>query len=666
MRIPAVFLALVVASPAAHAVTSGESVPSSFGGNGHNASFDGRVFMVRDSQGWAVQILRPEAATYLPNGLPDAAGPLWSARTHILTSGDPATLVENALAICEDDPSRAPYSCDAAGSDSAAGPFDCYDFWLIDSDALTPADQGGALLRRRQLRLWVADPKTQAARVHDFSLSTSLEQLGPTLRGIEPTITADGKLMVWQGHPDNDGKIDILMYSVNPTACGASGWSAPRVVSGMATDPLVVGTYRLAERTLRAADGTVFSGGQLVHGAYPWLMPNGDAIVFQASPMPCRGPEDPPGCGPRRNSMAVVGYNTNWGIAIVDGGANPSADDTVRLFFSSPGPATFSQLPVTPGLDVWPMFGSNTSNYVELVFDDGLDGNYAGFWHFNENVTPAGDLDLTVVPDVSGYFNTGVLHGGLTVANRNNGVVGRALELDGVDDRVVVDHSITLNPINGITIAMYIRPAANPDCDGNNNYRLLLGKGDIGTGTYSVVVEEGAALQVRFHVDGEQRSIVAPALPIGQFTYVSCEYDGASGTAGCFYDDVQVASEDFGPGTLTPSSAPLTIGAPGPRAACPDGDGAFAGAIDELAISRFSRHFGQPPDPPDAGPSDGDGGSDNGNNSGTDGGTGPGPDGGCGCRTGGDRTGASSTAALLCLVLLLSRARRYDRRGQNT
>jgi len=70
---------------------------------------------------------------------------------------------------------------------------------------------------------------------------------------------------------------------------------------------------------------------------------------------------------------------------------------------------------------VWPFFGSNTSNYVELVFDDGLDGKYAGLWHLNESVDAAGNLDKTRTPDVSGYFNTGLLRGGLSFAAANNG-----------------------------------------------------------------------------------------------------------------------------------------------------------------------------------------------------------------------------------------------------
>lgn len=647
-RILLAALLVLLASPRpAPAVTSSESVVSDMNGNGHNVSFDGRLYIVRDSQGWQAMMLRPEAVSYLPSGLPNAAGPMWSGRTALLTGAD---LVENALAICEADHARAPFACDAGGNAQAGGAFDCYDLWIIDSDAVTPAPDGGATLRRRRLQIRVASPRTASARVVDFTWGT-IAPLAPTLRGIEPTVTADGKLMVWQGHPANDGQIDILMYAVNDTACGLSGWSAPKVISRMASDDRVVGTYRLAERALRAADGTLFGAGDLVHGAYPWLMPSGDAVVFAASPMPCRGTEDPPGCGPRRNSIAVLGYPTNWGLAPVDGGVNPSTTDTVRLFFSSPGPTTFPQLPVSQGSDVWPFFGSNTSNYVELVFDDGLDGHYAGMWHGNEMVTASGELDLGRTPDVSGYFNTGVLKGGMAVSSVNDGLIGRALSFDGVDDRMEVAPSTSLDPVSGITIDLAIRPTEEPDCDGTNNYRLVLGKGNIG-GAYSVVLEESRALQVRFGVDGEERSLITPPVPLDRWTSVSCEYDGTTGAAGCWFDGQEVVRMDFAPGSLTPSSEPLLVGGPGARDACPNGDGAFRGKLDEVAISRVARRLAPDAQPgadagpssssPDAGPSSG--------GSPADGSAG----GACGCGVG----ESSPLAPLVLLAALIALRRR--------
>jgi hypothetical protein len=506
--------------------------------------------------------------------------------------------------------------------------------------------------------VWVAQPKTAGATIDKFTWGGSITNLSPQLRGIEPTVTADGKLMVWQGHPTNDGQIDILMYSVNASACAASGWSAGKVISRMATDPAVSGIYRIAERTLRAADGTPFAAGDLVHGAYPWLMPSGDAIIFTGAPMPCRGPDDPGGCGPRRSALSVLGYPTNWGVAHIDGGVNPSTADTVRLFFSSPGPATFSQLPVTEGQDVWPFFGSNTSNYVELVFDDGLDGQYAGFWHLNESIDKAGELDVGKTPDVSGYFNTGVLRGGMTFAEANDGVVGKALNFDGVDDRVEVAHATSLLPVNGITIELRLRPQ-NPDCDDNPNYRLLLGKGNIGDGAYSVIFEENGALHARVNVGGVQQELWGPPVPFDQWTHAQFEYDGPTGAVTWFYDGVQVAAGVVTAGQISQDNTePLLIGGPGVRAACPNGDGAYPGQLDEVAISRVARRTGTQPPEPDAGPAEEQPDAGEGGQQPDAGGAGEdGPGGGC-CQASGRGLG---TLALVLLVLAIAVGRRAGR-----
>ena len=51
---------------------------------------------------------------------------------------------------------------------------------------------------------------------------------GGALHGIEPTVTRDGRLMVWNGSLDNGDQDSVMMYATAPTACAATGWSAPR------------------------------------------------------------------------------------------------------------------------------------------------------------------------------------------------------------------------------------------------------------------------------------------------------------------------------------------------------------------------------------------------------------------------------------------------------
>jgi len=585
---PTLLVLLVAAS--AGATSSSKASASPMAGNGHNITFDGKVFIARrgdnNQHGWYAMVLRPGKIAYVPHGLNLNAGAL-SPPVQI----SDASNGENALAMCETSPDSTPYACDEGGAAAAGGPFACYDLYVFDSNA--EADQYNGL-RRRQLKVWIASPDTDSAVVHKHQWIGGMIPVtgsnGADFRGIEPTVTRDGHLMIWQGHPANKGKIDILMYASSDEACAVS-WDGPHNLSHLYVDPKTKGKYPLAEKQLRAADGTPFQDGEKFRGAYPWLFGEGDALIFTSVNLPCKSPENPPGCGPRRGGLAVIGYPTNWGIGHIDGALNPATDDHVRLFFSSPGPKSFPQLPVTSGADVWPFFGSNTANFGDVVFDDALDGQYAGVWLMNESVNTAGKLDLGHSPDSGGYFNTAEVHGAV-FPKANNGLFGKALVFGGDGDRLKVPHSKTLNPVNAITVELWLRPQSAVDCDGNNNYRVLLAKGPLGPGAYSLILEEGEILQARVLAGGVERSVagVPVPLPIDKWSHVGFTYDGATGAMRLWVDGALAGEASHPPAVLDGSKHALTIGGPGgARPKCPNTDGSFHGLIEEARISRVVR-----------------------------------------------------------------------------
>src|SRR5688572_12822269 len=103
LRAPLVVL-IALSALALCAAESGPSSSSPMSGNGHNLSFDGRIFLVRrgpdaPSGGWHLMVFRPERVSYGAGGVPDLDAGALTAPTLI----KPYSVAqgENALAICE-------------------------------------------------------------------------------------------------------------------------------------------------------------------------------------------------------------------------------------------------------------------------------------------------------------------------------------------------------------------------------------------------------------------------------------------------------------------------------------------------------------------------------------------------------------------------------------
>ena len=83
----------------------------------------------------------------------------------------------------------------------------------------------------------------------------------------------------------------------------------------------------------------------------------------------------------------------------------------------------------------------------------------------------------------------------------------------------------------------------DPNCDGNNNYRVLLSKGAVGQGSYSIVLEEDGSFQaviclevlehVRdpFRAAAELRRVLAPGGTLLLTTPFLLQYHGKGGSS---------------------------------------------------------------------------------------------------------------------------------------
>src|SRR5688572_31213147 len=123
-----IHLALALTSSLVTATSAGVA-PSPMSGNGHNVTFDGRLFIAAHGNGWNAMVLRPELVT--PTDTFVDMSNAFSEPTLI----QPNESCENALAICEENADDVPYACDDAGNRNDAGGFACYDVVVIDSNA---------------------------------------------------------------------------------------------------------------------------------------------------------------------------------------------------------------------------------------------------------------------------------------------------------------------------------------------------------------------------------------------------------------------------------------------------------------------------------------------------------------------------------------------------
>ena len=183
-------------------------------------------------------------------------------------------------------------------------------------------------------------PFIQAASVDGRSQPLTTVS-GANLYRYEPTVSLDGRLVLWHGVPQNRFRGTATLYSFNPTPMRSTGWSEPRNVAAMhwvhgpgaARETMVNGVpfsqrYPLAQRPLRDPDGRVLRPDDLISGPYPWL--SFDASELFVSTVATFS-------GAIQSGSVAVGARTNWTIEHLDSSLN-----VARATLSSDGEIHFS------------------------------------------------------------------------------------------------------------------------------------------------------------------------------------------------------------------------------------------------------------------------------------------------------------------------------------
>lgn len=328
-----------------------------------------------------------------------------------------------------------PFPSDAAGTFTDDGDHVTYRVLVYgQEDPHTPGR-----LAVREAEVVLANPFTTQAEVVALQVGGAqpLQSAGGALHGTAPTLTADGRLLVYQGHPSDTGRTDTLVYArlQDPEAELGQGWTAPRSITELATEAevLVDGSplsahYPIAGQRLRLPDGFLYPIGMLFHGSYPWISRDGTELFFTAPDVETGG----------QGPVAVVGRATGYAVRHIDGSINPSRHgmtDATRQFLTSPGHTpgfwtpyadTSSALPLDRQGPVYSLFGGVTQGdepfgtYNEVGFDVFADMSYLVYLPMNESLSPTSEAVVTYDPtqtaDISGNYQVGHLENGARFA----------------------------------------------------------------------------------------------------------------------------------------------------------------------------------------------------------------------------------------------------------
>lgn len=220
--------------------------------------------------------------------------------------------------------------------------------------------------------------------------------------------------------------------------------------------------------------------------------------------------------------------------------------------------------------------------------------------HFDE---VSGDYTGAKIEDSSGYDNDGFLVDG----NRGNTDLDRPpiwaigtnvfigtsalifkCEPNACDDYVTIeenpDHLGRLSPKEGITIDLWVKLKADPDCDNidDNNWRYLLSKGD--DGPYQLILQDDWTIVFKIKVNNNEYELRSKnRLRWRTWTHLAATYDNSTGEMIIYVNAHQDIRDKWPPGEIESNDEDLRIGGWN-FDFCPDGRGVPPVIMDEIRI----------------------------------------------------------------------------------
>ena len=223
-------------------------------------------------------------------------------------------------------------------------------------------------------------------------------------------------------------------------------------------------------------------------------------------------------------------------------------------------------------------------NYVPSNLKTCVDSDTVGYWSFDGNAE-----------DSSGNGNDGSLLPQGTGPTFSDGVLGRATDLDGIDDYVDVSHSSSIT-VTGQEITMeawiYPRTPTSPlGSEPGAGYSFLIKKRDAQSGYYLILMGESNAGKLQASVGQSTSTVYATGTTVLQpntWYHVVAVYK-QNQYFKIYLNGKDDTSSSTSTVTIGSSTSPLQIGIPGWWG--PPNDVNFNGKIDEVRISNVARTF---------------------------------------------------------------------------
>jgi cytochrome c peroxidase len=483
------------------------------------------------------------------------------------------------FAVAAADALENPFPADAAGEPTLGGDHQGYALRIVGSD------DEGRLVMHEGLAV-IAAPQTNDAEVISIAwgdAQTLTDISGDALLGDEPTLTADGRLLVYR-----DG--DALVYSRD----AAGTWTQPRPLTDLFLEAsvdmdglTVAERYPLAARQLRGPDGRFLPPGSTYFGAHPWLSQDGTELFHTTTISDETGERD--------GGVSVIGQGTGHGLRHIDGPINPARDAvasglhisvgrSLGLYAPYPESRTLPTVKLAPA---YPIFGDD-GTYHEVDFEVFADRDYLVYLPMNESIATDGSfaIDIGRTPDLSGHFNTATVEGAAEFVveldpdrDENAGARGRAVFF-GDDGAVRVSRNSTLPvPRYGMSTGMFVQ-------------RLVAAEGSRPLlqwpGVMAMHLLADGRVRVTITVAGQVREATTnAAIPVGAWTHVAMTYDGRRGAMSLFVGGAASGTATFPAGMPTSAMGDLLIG-PAGAAEVPSDEVAVLG-LDEVSFSQIVR-----------------------------------------------------------------------------